>query len=169
MNHKAGDDKLIISSFFYWRCFIIRIWHWKLLPYLPDKQFCGQLHELVAIMHDWRDKGRTNHILINKVMKYPKAHLLKYFAVYSREYVARYGKHINIDIQREFLDFCFDNQYHYIKDNLFNGWHNNDYLKLNMCNLLEKHLGVGSSRVTDEEWNKLCEGYKLITGTEFVL
>lgn len=50
----------------------IRIWHYQLLPYLPDAQFKGQLRELVAIMHDWRDKGKTNHLLINKVMEYPK-------------------------------------------------------------------------------------------------
>lgn len=50
----------------------MRIWHWKLLPYLPDRQFKGQLRELVAIMHDWRDKGRTNHLLINRVMESPR-------------------------------------------------------------------------------------------------
>ena len=50
----------------------IRIWHYWLLPYLPDAQFKGQLRELIAIMHDWRDKGKTNHLLINKVMEYPK-------------------------------------------------------------------------------------------------
>ena len=31
----------------------MRIWHYKLLPYLPDKQFKGQLRELVAIMRAW--------------------------------------------------------------------------------------------------------------------
>ena len=45
----------------------MRMWHVELLPYLPDMQFRGQLRELVAIMHDWRDKGKTNHLLINHV------------------------------------------------------------------------------------------------------
>ena len=35
----------------------MRLWHYKLLPYLPDAQFKGQLRELVAILHDWRDKA----------------------------------------------------------------------------------------------------------------
>ena len=36
----------------------MRLWHYRLLPYLPDAQFKGQLREMVAIMHDWRDKGK---------------------------------------------------------------------------------------------------------------
>ena len=44
---------------------MLRIWHYKLLEVLPDLQFNGQLRELVVIMRDWRDKGKTNHILIN--------------------------------------------------------------------------------------------------------
>lgn len=47
----------------------MRLWHYKLLPYLPAAQFKGQLRELVAILHTWRDKGQTNHILINRVME----------------------------------------------------------------------------------------------------
>ena len=50
----------------------MRIWHIDLLYYIPDSQFKGQLRELVAIMHDWRDKGKTNHLLINGVMEYQK-------------------------------------------------------------------------------------------------
>jgi uncharacterized protein (TIGR02328 family) len=61
----------------------MRIWHYALLPYLPDAQFKGQLRELVAIMHDWRDKGTTNHLLINRVMDYPKEELYNYFILYE--------------------------------------------------------------------------------------
>ena len=61
----------------------MRIWHYAILPYLPNAQFKGQLRELVAIMHDWRDKGTTNHLLINKVMEYPKSSLTQYFLYYE--------------------------------------------------------------------------------------
>ena len=50
----------------------MRLWHHKLLRYLPEAQFKGQLREMVAIMRDWRDRGTTNHLLINKVMEYDK-------------------------------------------------------------------------------------------------
>ena len=70
----------------------MRIWHYKLLPYLPDAQFKGQLRELVAIMHDWRDKGGTNHLLINKVVEYHKRHLTTYFMKYCYWYGQRYHR-----------------------------------------------------------------------------
>jgi hypothetical protein len=37
-----------------------------------------------------------------------------------------------------------------------------------MANLYEKHrFGIGKSRITDEEWQRLCDGYKAITGEEY--
>ena len=66
----------------------MRIFHYALFPYLPDLQFRGQLRELIAIMHQWRDKGATNHLLINKVMEYLKRDLVAYFL----EYEVRYNK-----------------------------------------------------------------------------
>ena len=147
---------------------IIRIWHWQLLPYLPDRQFRGQLRELVAIMHDWRDKGKTNHLLINRVMGYRKSDLLEYFRMYGREYYNRYGKYVRESISDEFYEFGkVDDCY---RDNPpFEAWHDNEYLKICMVNLYEKYLAVGNSRVTNYEWNTLCYGYKLITGKDYVL
>lgn len=46
-------------------------------------------------------------------------------------------------------------------------WHGKTYLRICMANLLEKHLGVGKSRITDEEWKVLIDGYKNITGEEY--
>ena len=60
----------------------MRIWDYRILPYLPELQFKGQLRELILIMRQWRDKGTTNHILINRVMEYPKSHLSSYFFRY---------------------------------------------------------------------------------------
>ena len=139
----------------------MRLWHYKLLPYLPDLQFKGQLRELVAIMHDWRDKGKTNHLLINRVMQYPKDDLTGYATLYAIEYENRYEKKIAL---KEFIQFsgglaCTPP---------FEGWHNKEYLRVCMANLYEKHFfGIGKSRITDEEWQRLCEGYKAITGEEY--
>ena len=146
----------------------MRIWHYELLPYLPDRQFRGQLRELVAILHDWRDKGKTNHLLINKVMEYRKSDLLLYFRIYRQEYLSRYKKDIKPAICKEFYDFGkVDDCY---RDNPpFESWHDEEYLDLNMANLYEKHLAVGNSRVTDEEWERLVDGYNKITGNCYVL
>ena len=145
----------------------MRIWDYRLLPYLPDLQFKGQLRELVAIMHDWRDKGKTNHLLINKVMDYPKSELYTYFLLYTACYKERYGKWIDYKEFAQFADYKCKDVITVSEIGLFQGWHNDTYLNTCMWNLYEKHLAVGKSRVTDEEWAKLCKGYKNITGKDF--
>ena len=51
---------------------------------------------------------------------------------------------------------------------LFDGWHDKYYLRICCSNLAEKHFyGVGKSRITDEEWQRLVDGYKQITGEEY--
>jgi uncharacterized protein (TIGR02328 family) len=145
----------------------MRIWDYRLLPYLPDAQFKGQLRELVAIMHDWRNKGKTNHLLINKIMEYPKSDLWIYFIKYNGEYKRRYGNLIKNEIYQEFASFPEE-----LCDfrNPFPDWHNKEYLRVCMANLYEKHIfGIGKSRITDEEWARLCEGYKKITGEKYAI
>lgn len=160
----------------------MRLWHYELLPYLPDLQFKGQLRELVAIMHDWRDKGKTNHILINKVMEYDKHDLYSYFMHYFKEYSKRYIiKPSILKTRDEFIKFAElipSKDFHFngkgeifticYKINPFDNWHTKEYLRSNMANLWEKHfMGVGKSRISDEEWETLLRGYKEITGEEY--
>lgn len=146
----------------------MRLWHYKLLPYLPDAQFKGQLRELVAIMHDWRDKGQTNHLLINRVMLYPKAELQWYFVKYYKAYQQRYGKQVKENIFAEFLQFSQEMER--INSPIFDGWHDKGYLRVCMANLYEKHVyGRGASRITDSEWQKLLDGYREITGEEYII
>ena len=144
----------------------MRIWHHKLLPYLPDAQFKGQHRELVAIMRDWRDKGSTNHLLINRVMLYPKAELSLYFTLYYCEYTRRYDKGTNPNVFMEFL--TFPQEAINPDAELFKGWHDHGYLRCCMANLYEKYqYGRGSSRITEDEWQRLLDGYRLITGEDY--
>ena len=145
----------------------MRLWHYKLLPYLPDAQFKGQLRELVAIMHDWRDKGKTNHLLINRVMDYPKSELTEYFVWYDVVHTNRYNRTVGDKYYKEFASFGYKSQ---CVEKIFDGWHNTEYLRVCMANLYEKHhFGIGKSRITDEEWQRLCEGYKAITNEDYVI
>lgn len=144
----------------------MRLWHYELLPYLPDLQFKGQLRELVAIMHDWRDKGITNHLLINKVCFYPKSELSTYFQHYRTLYYERYNKSILSKTNVEFIDFAISRPL--LSTPIYDGWHTKEYLRSNMANLWEKHfMGVGKSRISDEEWETLLRGYKEITGEDY--
>ena len=138
----------------------MRLWHYQLLPYLPEAQFKGQLRELVAIMHDWRDKGQTNHILINRVMEYPRMDLLSYFLFYGTEYQKRNGKMPKC--VEEFAAFADPTKW---TAKPFRGWHDKQYLRICMANLYEKHIhGRGKSRITEEEWRRLEMGYTILTG-----
>ena len=146
----------------------MRLFHYALLPYLPELQFRGQLREIVAIMHDWRDKGTTNHLLINKVMEYPKNDLVRYFLVYEGLYHERYGKWLTKQWEefKAFDDTPLDNR----SNGCFDGWHTKEYLRSNMANLWEKHtMGVGKSRISDEEWQTLLDGYRQITNEDYVI
>ena len=144
----------------------MRLWHYRLLKYLPKLQFEGQLKELVAIMRDLRDKGATNHLLINKVMEYPKGHLYSYWKRYEAEYLNRYG--IKPKQSTEFYAWGADVDCYFRP--FADTWHNKEYLRVCMANLYEKHIfGVGKSRITDEEWETLCKGYFEITGEPYVI
>lgn len=145
----------------------MRLWHYELLPYLPDLQFKGQLRELVAIMHDWRDEGETNHILINRVMNYSPTELASYFFIYLYEYKLRYGKSPSEDLIDEFWKFGNKGQ---LTTHPFRCWHDKKYLRVCMANLYEKYrFGLGKTRLTDQEWQRLIDGYKAITGEDYKL
>ena len=145
----------------------MRLWHYKLLPYLPDAQFKGQLRELVAIMHDWRDKGVTNHLLINRVMEYPKSDLASYMWLYCEEHGRRHNLDCKEELLNEFIDFADGGHFNPYP---FKRWHDKCYIRVCMANLYEKHaFGIGKSRITDEEWARLCDGYKSITGEDYVI
>ena len=144
----------------------MRLWHWRLLPYMPEAQFKGQLRELIAVMRMLRDFNKTNHILINRVMEYPKADLYGYFMEYAVEYEKRYGKRPSCtDEFREFGE-------HEWTDCPFPGWHGKAYLRVCMANLYEKYMfgyGPSKAKITDEDWKRLTDGYKIITGEVYRL
>ena len=144
----------------------MRLWHVDLLPYLPDMQFRGQLRELVAVLHDWRDKGTTNHLLINEVMNYSTADLYEYFRCYEDEWNRRYPKKLKDKYSSEFLYFC---DAKFCRYRCYSQWHNKTYLRICMANLYEKFLGVGKNKITQTEWDTLCQGYFKMTGEEYKL
>lgn len=144
----------------------MRLWHHKLLPYLPELQFKGQLRETVAIMRDIRDRGGTNNLLINRVMSYPKADLSSYFWDYDMLYHKRFSVQ-HKGYMEEFIEFA---DYTGYNPQPFEGWHNKEYLRVCVCNLFEKYyFGIGKSKISQEEWDRVLQGYREITGEEWKL
>ena len=144
----------------------MRLWHYKLLEYLPDAQFKGQFREMIAIVRDWKEKGKTNHLLINRVMDYPRNDFVRYYLLYDNANHKRYGKWLHHEWLNLFLHFS--NVEGERSNGLFEGWHNKDYLRVCMANLYEKYMfGKGKSKITEEEWQCLLNGYKEITGEDY--
>ena len=142
----------------------MRLWHYKLLPYLPDAQFKGQLRELVAILRRLKKYGNPKHLLVNLVKQYDEADLTGYFMIYNEEYKKRYGKPVAEIFRNEFLEYSRGMSYW----KPFEGWHDERYLKICMTNLYEKHFfAEGNSKISLDEWLNLSRGYENITGTVF--
>ena len=58
----------------------MRLWHKDLIKYLPQNQLCSQWRECVLIAKDICEKGKTNHLLINRIMNYD----IKHFNLYCQ-------------------------------------------------------------------------------------
>ena len=153
----------------------MRLWHKDLIQYLPDLQLKGQWRECALIADGLSKNGTPNHLLVNRVMEYPAEDLWKYFVSVACEMESR-----GLKVNYRTMDKVYDNISRYRatqkfqptafgKDyQIFKGWHNKEYLRVCMANLYEKHyFGIGKSRITDEEWKILLDGYKEITGEEY--
>ena len=164
----------------------MRLFHYALLPYLPDLQLKGQWRECCLIADGLAKNGTPNHLLVNRIIDYAPNHFEEYFLLVVEEMKIRgfsiskksvdnmaknFSEYVLKPSTKKFsvvLSFAKNKQE--VIDKLFNGWHNKEYLRVCMANLYEKHFfGVGKSRITDEEWERLLDGYKTITGEDYVI
>lgn len=153
----------------------MRLWHKDLIPYLPDLQLKGQWRECALIADALAKNGTPNHLLVNRVTEYPAEDFWRYFCTVGSE-MERRGLKVNFGTVEKVYDqiakyrstlklkpTAFGKDYQ-----IFNGWHNKEYLRVCMANLYEKyHFGIGKSRITDEEWERICQGYEKITGEQY--
>jgi uncharacterized protein (TIGR02328 family) len=147
----------------------MRCWHYGILEALPELQLRSQWRECIAIAKDLHETGFTHHLLINRIMGYNKEEFNAYCYLVLSAMIKRgiSPKEASCMKLHEYTGFV-PNKNLYVFDNLYNGWHTKEYLRSNMANLWEKHfMGVGKSKITDEEWETLCRGYKEITGEEY--
>lgn len=137
----------------------MRLWHKNLIKVLPKQQFLGQIRELTAICKDIQTKGKTNHILINKIMEYDLSHLYTYCLL-----VLENAKQRKINIKEQTLNKWWDTfnlEQRKIVDiiELFGNWHNDRYLIQCFYNLQEK---ADCGGITEKEFNLIKEEFKRI-------
>ncbi len=131
----------------------MRLWHYKLIPVLPNQMLVSQWRECIAIKRQW-EKGTLKHRLVSYVME----HSREMFYLYTHK-VAQELKKRNIKYQSKYLDEIMDFG---LKSISITGiWppanypeHNDRYLDQCYFNLQEKHdRGI----ISDEEWKPIEE------------
>ena len=141
----------------------MRLWHKDLIQYLPRQQLIAQWRELCAIASNLANKGTPNHILVNKILKYTKNHFWSYHNLVIKEmhnrgyiitshsmemFTINYRNWIEDNEPLVFSMVCFDD--------LFEGWHNERYLKQCLYNLQEKYDCGG---ISEDEWKIIQEHF----------
>lgn len=83
----------------------MRLWHYKLIPVLPNAMLVSQWRECIAIKRQW-EKGTLKHRLVSYVKDYSKFYFLNYVVLVAKEL-----KNRDISYQSKYLDeihdFCF--------------------------------------------------------------
>ncbi len=130
----------------------MRLWHYKLIPFLPQSQLIAQWRELNSIF-----KKQDNHILINYVYEYDKRHLFAYTQMVLAEMANRgivvrsfghLGSYFNC-VAISLTDFATKEP--------FPNHHTNRYLLQCFYNLQEKY-DRGQKDFSKEQYERL-EGF----------
>lgn len=130
----------------------MRLWHYKLIPVLPNAMLVSQWRECIAIKRQW-EKGTLKHRLVSYVQWYSKEYFMHYVCLVAIELSNR-----NIKYQQkyyyEILSFC-DNDIDYeSKITFLYPEHSDTYLRQCYYNLEEK---FNRSIISCEEWKKIRE------------
>ena len=66
----------------------MRLWHYKLIPVLPNKMLVSQWRECIAIKRQW-EKGTLKHRLVSYVMDYDEVYFGNYIKRVCQELIKR--------------------------------------------------------------------------------
>lgn len=132
----------------------MRLWHKDLIEYLPRQQLLAQWRECCCIARNIKVNGTPNHLLVNKILKYPLTHFATYSILVALE-MARRGYKVDFDKFTKYL--CGPSYWTFVPyDDLFANWHDKRYLTQCYYNLEEKYDCGGISK---DEWEKVVQGY----------
>ena len=130
----------------------MRLWHQKLIPFLPRQQLLGQHRECCAL----RGKGwGRNHSVVNYVFEHEPERLVAYHYLVINEMLERgyhpdqtwYDKNYRGTTLGYFEDYCKDDllQYHLARGEsgeMIYPEHNSNYLQECLDNLKSKGIDI---------------------------
>lgn len=137
----------------------MRLWHKDLIKYLPREQLVAQWRECSAIAGNLNTKGTPNHILVNKILEYPREHFISY-AFWVRQEMTRRGYRTMESVWNKIYctrEIDYDEIEILPLEDLFPGWHNNRYLTQCYHNLEEKYDCGG---VKEDDFKKIVDVWK---------
>lgn len=137
----------------------IRLWHYQLIPVLPDKMLVAEWRECIAIKRQWK-KGTLKHRLVSYIVAYDRKYFYNYVVKVCQEMLKRNIKYQNKYIM-EMLEFCecVPNEL-YPMEELNYPEHNDRYLKQCLFNLQEK---ADRDIISKEDWQKIYDKFKDFT------
>lgn len=141
----------------------MRLWHYKLLQYLPRQQLLGQWRECMLIAKNLVEKGTPNHILVNRILDYP-CWCFDHYVTLVAIALHRRGYKVKKDTWNE-IEFYIDRWKANRTDKvlypdtftIFENWHNKLYLDQCYYNLDEKYR---CGAVPEEEFVKFRAAYE---------
>ena len=146
----------------------MRLWHYKLLHYIPDLQLKAQWRELNSIF-----KKQDKHILINYVYEYPKHHLFGYTRLVINEMLLRGFKIRSLDNYNSYFkdviekyDKRYNGDYDRFTTGFFPNNHTDRYLLQCFYNLQEKY-DRGQKDFTQEVYYKLSKQISYLTNLPY--
>lgn len=132
----------------------MRLWHYVLLPVLPDKMLVAQRQEIVAIKRQW-EKGTLKHRLVSYVKEYDKAYFLSYTVRVVCEMVNR-DTNYSDKLYFEIVDFCENSAKKDLHKLYDYPEHDKIYLRECLYNLEEKaRRGI----ISKDEWKKIYDKF----------
>lgn len=132
----------------------MRLWHYKLLPYLPKAMLVSEWRECIAIKRQW-EKGKLKHRLVSYVMDHNKEFFIEYVWQVRYRMSERNIKYQN-KYYDEILAFCESD---INEDGYYELYpaHNDRYLKQCLYNLQEK---ADRGIIAQEEWQLIYDNFK---------
>ena len=133
----------------------MRLWHYDLIPVLPNQMLISQWRECIAIKRQW-EKGTLKHRLVSYVMDYDKTYFLNYLWILTIE-MSKRNIQYKESLEIELIAFCLTTE-DSVKESNFCYYkeHNYRYLVQCYCNLQEK---ADRGIITQEEWQLIDEKF----------
>lgn len=133
----------------------MRLWHYKLIPYLPKAMLVSQWRECIAIKRQW-EKGSLKHRLVSYVMKRGVNVFYQYFDNVKSEMDNR-GIKYQAKFVQEFINFGKKDPFIFLAVSVHYPEHDDRYLKQCLYNLQEKSdRGI----ITPQEWQLIYDNFK---------